>query len=69
MATLRWARAKIDTDKCLRCEACLAMEACENKAIIRLDPDSPPYVKVEDCLGCGACMDKCPVKAVEIVYV
>jgi Fe-S-cluster-containing hydrogenase component 2 len=45
------------------------MEACENKAIIRLDPDSPPYVKVEDCLGCGACMDKCPVKAVEIVYV
>jgi len=50
-------------------DKCLAMEACENKAIVRLDPESPPYVDVDNCLGCGECMDKCPVGVVENVYV
>jgi len=44
------------------------MENCPSKAITRLDQDYPPYVSIEDCLGCGYCIDECPVKAIEIIY-
>ncbi|RLI05683.1 4Fe-4S ferredoxin [Candidatus Bathyarchaeota archaeon] len=58
--------AYVDPSKCLRCFKCPPIEVCPSKAISRLDPDEPPFVDVEYCLGCGECAKKCPAAAISV---
>ena len=61
--------AYINPEKCLRCKDCPPLKVCPSKAISRLDPDEPPYVDVEYCLGCGECVKSCPASAISIKMV
>ncbi|RLI13221.1 MAG: hypothetical protein DRO43_06230 [Candidatus Hecatellales archaeon] len=57
-------KSYILTEKCKRCEVCPPIQACPSKAFYRFDPDYPPVVDLEMCLGCGTCVETCPHKAV-----
>ena len=54
--------AKVDSEKCLGCEAC--KNACPAEAIVM--KDGKAFVKEDDCLSCGACEGECPVEAIKV---
>jgi len=51
-------------DRCVACPECPARQACRTRAILRLEPDEPPYVDASRCYGCRACVPACPFEAV-----
>lgn len=53
--------AKINSDKCTGCGACI--EVCPIDAI-RLQNDKA--VVGDDCVECGACVNECPNEAIEV---
>ena len=46
---------------------CLAALACENKVMTQEAPYEMPDVNPAMCVGCGLCMQACPLKAVRVV--
>ncbi|HOK05080.1 MAG TPA: 4Fe-4S binding protein [Victivallales bacterium] len=53
--------AKVDTEKCTGCEACV--NTCPVEAI-KMDGGK---AKVGDeCIDCGACVSECPVEAISM---
>ncbi len=54
--------AKVDSEKCLGCEAC--KNTCPAEAIVM--KDGKAFVKEDDCLSCGACEGECPVEAIKV---
>ncbi|XES76236.1 MAG: 4Fe-4S binding protein [Candidatus Bathyarchaeia archaeon] len=57
-------KAIVNPNKCLRCEKCVAAQACSIKAIFRIDADEAAVVEVRLCHGCGDCVPKCPANAI-----
>jgi ferredoxin len=55
--------AKIDSQNCAGCEACI--DGCQFSAIIF--PDDIAVIDEDDCYGCGVCVDMCPESAIELV--
>ncbi|OPZ63184.1 MAG: NAD-dependent dihydropyrimidine dehydrogenase subunit PreA [Firmicutes bacterium ADurb.Bin506] len=55
--------AKIDYDTCVRCMSCVGLGHCD--AIV--ERDGEPFVNTAECVGCGICVDICPVKAISMV--
>ena len=55
----------VDTPvSCLNCESAPCMESCPTGAMHRLAPDSMVVVDAALCIGCGMCVDACPIGAV-----
>jgi indolepyruvate ferredoxin oxidoreductase alpha subunit len=53
---------EVDLDRCIGCTICYSWFACP--AITYRD-DKKAYVDPELCVGCGACVPVCPVKAIK----
>ena len=54
--------AKVDSEKCLGCEACKS--ACPAEAIEM--KDGTAFVDEDKCLSCGACEGECPAEAIKV---
>jgi len=52
---------KVDSEKCVGCEACVS--ACPTEAIVM--KDGKAFV-TDACVDCGACVDECPVQAISL---
>ena len=52
---------KIDSKKCLKCQACVSV--CPNEAL-SFDGDKI-VVDMKKCTNCGTCIDTCPAGAIE----
>jgi Fe-S-cluster-containing hydrogenase component 2 len=59
-------RPLIDYTVCQACNPCEARLACNTRAIVRLDPDEPPYIAIERCSGCSSCVTACVCGAVRM---
>ncbi len=60
-------RIQIRPEACRACRRCLAADACRVRAIMRIDPDEPPYVDIERCYDCRLCIPACPFDALRVV--
>jgi MinD superfamily P-loop ATPase len=49
---------------CQVCGKCLARDVCRSKAILRIDPDEPPFIDPNRCYGCRVCIAACPHGAI-----
>ncbi len=56
----------VDDALCVVCRRCRAREACRSKALVRIDPDEPPFVDPGRCYGCRACIPACPMGAIKV---
>ncbi len=61
---MREIHIKIEAEKCQVCQPCLAAEACKVRAIVKIDPDEPPFVDLERCYDCRLCIPACPYEAI-----
>lgn len=52
-------RPVIDYEACRSCDPCEAKLVCKTRAIVKLDPDETPYIALERCSGCSACIGAC----------
>ncbi|RLI35188.1 hypothetical protein DRO53_01795 [Candidatus Bathyarchaeota archaeon] len=59
--------SSIVVEKCHYCEVCPPQENCPSGAFHRLDPDYPPVIEKEICMGCGTCVESCLHGAVTLV--
>ena len=57
-------RLRIDDERCRACRHCLAAQVCKVRAIVRLDPDEPPFLDVSRCYDCRLCLSACPFGAI-----
>lgn len=55
---------RIDAHRCQSCQPCLALKACKVRALVRLDPDEPPYLDTDRCYDCRLCVLACPHEAI-----
>jgi Fe-S-cluster-containing hydrogenase component 2 len=39
---------------------------CNTRAIVKLDPDEPPFIAIERCSGCSACVVACACGAIQM---
>lgn len=53
-------------DICEVCEPCQARLVCRTRAIVKIDPDQPPYIEHSRCSGCAVCIKACPCSAIRI---
>jgi len=51
-------------EKCALCRKCLARKVCKSKAIVRIDPEEPPFIDASRCYGCHLCITTCPHGAI-----
>jgi Fe-S-cluster-containing hydrogenase component 2 len=56
-------------DQCRACHRCLAAQACKVRAIVRLDPDEPPFLDISRCYDCRLCIPACPFAAISVASV
>ena len=56
----------VQADLCHVCKKCLAREACDSKAVVRIDRDEPPFIDASRCYGCRACILACPFGAIAL---
>lgn len=54
------AKAVVDKDVCVGCEACVSV--CPVEAISMIDGKAE--VEPEKCIECGSCVPVCPVEAI-----
>ncbi|RLI27289.1 MAG: ferredoxin [Candidatus Hecatellales archaeon] len=59
--------SSILVEKCKQCEVCPPIKECPSGAFQRIDPDYPPFIDQEACMGCGVCVEVCPYRAVILV--
>lgn len=59
-------RPIIDFESCQACHPCEARLVCNTRAIVKLDPDEPPYIAIERCSGCSACVVACACGAIHM---
>lgn len=52
--------------RCRICRQCLARNVCRSKALVRIEPDEPPFVDGSRCYGCLACLPACPFEAIVV---
>jgi Fe-S-cluster-containing hydrogenase component 2 len=57
-------RPSIDLTIWQTCHPCEARLACKTRALVKIDIDDPPYVAIERCSGCGACVLACACDAI-----
>ena len=57
----------LDANRCRVCRRCLAAKVCKVRAIVRLDPDEPPYLDIHRCYDCRVCVSACPFGAITVV--
>jgi Fe-S-cluster-containing hydrogenase component 2 len=57
----------INPDRCRTCCRCLAAQSCKVRAIVRIDPDEPPFLDVSRCYDCRVCIPACPLNAIQII--
>ena len=57
---------RIDDERCRACRKCLAGEVCKVKALVRLDPDEPPFIDASRCYDCRLCIPACPFGAISV---
>lgn len=55
---------EIDWDLCQVCDPCLARQACKTRAIVKIDPDEPPYIELSRCTSCSQCILACGFAAI-----
>ncbi len=53
---------EVDLDRCIGCATCYSWFACP---AITYREDRKAYIDPELCVGCGACVPVCPVKAIK----
>jgi Pyruvate/2-oxoacid:ferredoxin oxidoreductase delta subunit len=51
---------------CQVCDPCESRLVCNTRAIVKLDPAEPPYIAVERCTGCAACVLACACSAIQM---
>ncbi|AFM20738.1 MAG TPA: 4Fe-4S binding protein [Acetomicrobium flavidum] len=54
------AKAVVDRDTCIGCEACVGVCPAEAISIV----DGKAQVNPDSCIECGACVSTCPVSAI-----
>jgi Fe-S-cluster-containing hydrogenase component 2 len=59
-------RPEIDWELCQVCNPCLAKPACRTRAVVKFDPDEPPFIEMERCNGCAKCVPACPFAAISM---
>ena len=59
-------RLRIDDGHCRACRKCLAGKVCKVRALVRLDPDEPPFLDVSRCHDCRLCIPACPFGAITV---
>jgi len=59
-------RPIINFELCQACHPCEARIVCTTRAIVKLDPDEPPYIAIERCSGCAACVLACACSAIQM---
>lgn len=48
---------------------CAAVGACSKAVLQQIDgPFEAPIIEQDMCLGCGDCIDACPLRAIEIKH-
>ncbi|MBO5958909.1 MAG: 4Fe-4S binding protein [Lentisphaeria bacterium] len=52
--------AKVETEKCVGCEACVG--TCPVSAIAM--KDGVAEINADECIDCGACVGGCPAEAI-----
>jgi MinD superfamily P-loop ATPase len=57
---------RVVDDLCNACGKCLARKVCRTKAILQIDPGEPPFIDVNRCYGCLACIPACPQGAIQL---
>ncbi len=62
----REVRLRIDHGQCRACRKCLAREVCKVRALVRLDPDEPPFIDVSRCYDCRLCILAYPFRAIQV---
>ena len=58
---------QIETDHCRACLPCLASSVCKVRAIVRIDPDEPPFLDIGRCYDCRMCISACPFGAIRVM--
>ena len=59
-------RPVIDFGACQSCHPCEARLVCNTRAIMKIDPEEPPYIAIERCSGCSACIMACVCGAIKM---
>lgn len=59
-------RPVIDYHVCQSCQPCEARLVCNTRAIVKIDPDEPPYIATERCSGCSVCITACVFNAIHM---
>lgn len=53
---------------CAACEPCEARIVCKPRAIVQIDPGEQPYIALERCSRCGACLVGCVHQAIVMAF-
>jgi Pyruvate/2-oxoacid:ferredoxin oxidoreductase delta subunit len=59
-------RPVVDYLVCQSCQPCEARLVCNTRAIVKIDPDEPPYIATERCSGCSVCISACIFGAIQM---
>lgn len=59
-------RLQIDDERCRACRRWLAAKVRKVRAIVRVDPDEPPFLDVSRCYDSRLCASTCPFEAISV---